>query len=311
MNSVSVIVIGLNVERTLENCLKSIQVALANAQQLISTSEIIYVDSNSTDQSCRIAEAAGAAIVRITDGFTSPALGRNLGLGRAKHDVIFFVDGDMEIHPDWLLKALPELQSSAGVIGERHELVYSNSGKLRYEVEQFEKLKEKGPVKRLGGFLLVNKSALQNLEYDYTLIDEEEADLYAKLRGSMTIHALPIPAYKHHNYNYRLVDRVMRFIHPFINIGYVLSLFKSIKGGYFGHYAKLQTKYLVVLLASCLFYGGLMFGSVICVLLAFVLCFWNTGLSFLSNIANVVSAPYKIITAIIYSFWSKDYTVAE
>lgn len=311
MNTLSVIVIGLNVERTLTRCLESIQAALKEASALIQSYELIYVDSNSSDASCSIAQEAGAKIIRITDGFTSPALGRNLGIRAARYETLFFVDGDMEIDARWLSHALPELHASEGVIGERHEIVYSGKGTIRYEVPQFEKLKVKAPVKRLGGFLLVKRSALQNLEYDYTLIDEEEADLYAKLYGSMTITALPVPAYKHHNYNYRLGDRIMRFVHPFINIGYVLSLGKSIKGGYFSSYAKLQSKYLVVLLASALLYGGLIFGSVICVLLAFVLCFWNTGLSFLSNIANVITAPYKIVTAIVYSFWSKDYTVSD
>lgn len=62
--------------------------------------ETIVVDDGSTDGTARVAEAAGAVVVRVPDGPRGPALARNLGAARATGDAIVFLDADVAVHPD-------------------------------------------------------------------------------------------------------------------------------------------------------------------------------------------------------------------
>jgi len=63
--------------------------------------ELIVVDDGSTDGSDRLAEEAGARVLR-TGGRQGPAAARNLGARLASGAYLFFTDADCELHPDTL-----------------------------------------------------------------------------------------------------------------------------------------------------------------------------------------------------------------
>lgn len=90
---ISFIVIGRNESWRLPMALNSV-VRVAAA---VAPSEIIYVDSNSTDGSINAASRfSGIRIFRLT-GPANAAIARNVGAQEAKGDVFFFLDGDQEL----------------------------------------------------------------------------------------------------------------------------------------------------------------------------------------------------------------------
>jgi len=67
--------------------------------------EIIVADANSTDRTCEIARDYGARVVQ--GGM--PAVGRNNGAREARGEFLFCLDADVRLPPDFLQRALAEL----------------------------------------------------------------------------------------------------------------------------------------------------------------------------------------------------------
>ena len=97
---ISFIVIGRNEGWKLTKCFESIYDTI-NYNKLINY-EIIYVDSASTDDSIDRAKNFNEVKIYIITGKFNAAIARNIGAKEAKGDVFFFIDGDMEILPDFL-----------------------------------------------------------------------------------------------------------------------------------------------------------------------------------------------------------------
>lgn len=97
---ISFIVIGKNEGPKLTNCLNSIKKAI-ELNEIISY-EIIYVDSNSTDDSLIRARLFSDVNCYKIHGACNAAIGRNIGAKVSKGDVLFFIDGDMEILHNFL-----------------------------------------------------------------------------------------------------------------------------------------------------------------------------------------------------------------
>jgi glycosyltransferase involved in cell wall biosynthesis len=87
---VSVIVPTKNSEATIQKCLGSIR------SQTYSNIEIIVVDCFSEDKTGKIAEGYGA---RIFESEAKRSEARNIGAEKARGDLVFFVDSDMESVP--------------------------------------------------------------------------------------------------------------------------------------------------------------------------------------------------------------------
>jgi len=95
----SVIVIGRNEGENLQKCFDSI----SKVKETVSVAECIYVDSDSTDQSLRIAnEHVSVDIAIKISGEINSAVARNVGADKSTGEILFFVDGDMEICPKFL-----------------------------------------------------------------------------------------------------------------------------------------------------------------------------------------------------------------
>lgn len=97
---VSFIIIGKNEGWKLDLCLKSVQKAAKENDYI--KSEIIYVDSNSSDDSISMAKKfTPIRIMQLTKD-CNPAIARNLGAKVSKGSILFFIDGDMEIESSFL-----------------------------------------------------------------------------------------------------------------------------------------------------------------------------------------------------------------
>ncbi len=97
--SLSVVVPVRDGGRDFERCLRRLRDSRA------ADFELIVVDDGSTDDSSRVAERAGAVVVRL-DRAHGPAAARNLGAQRASAPLVFFLDADVAVHPDALSRAL-------------------------------------------------------------------------------------------------------------------------------------------------------------------------------------------------------------
>lgn len=97
---ISFVIIGRNEERNIKRCVDGIYKGIAAAG--IGTYEIIYVDSKSTDKSIEVAAQFPEVRIFSVTGGCNAAVGRNIGAKQATGRVIFFIDADMEIYPEFL-----------------------------------------------------------------------------------------------------------------------------------------------------------------------------------------------------------------
>lgn len=103
---ISIIIPVYNVEKYLDECLRSIQ------NQTYQNFEALIVDDGSTDESASIARSYACADNRFvlyckTNGGQGSA--RNYGLDRATGEYVAFCDGDDFLHPDYLEKLMDSL----------------------------------------------------------------------------------------------------------------------------------------------------------------------------------------------------------
>lgn len=128
----SIIIISRNQIETIDRCLTSVQVATKAAG--LDRYEVVFVDSKSTDGTPeRVRERLGKDVTIVhLSGHTNAAIARNAGTAVAKGDAFFFIDGDMEIGPDFLKVALgPDgLPHHNVTSGQLPEKFYSPTGKF-------------------------------------------------------------------------------------------------------------------------------------------------------------------------------------
>lgn len=117
--NVSVVVIGYN---EADNLLRTFT-AIRNMNYPLEFIELIYVDSGSTDCSVQIAQKFTSRIF-IEDIWPSAARNRNRGLFESKFDIVHFVDGDVNLHPDYLYEAVLR------ITGHEAQCVFGNLKEL-------------------------------------------------------------------------------------------------------------------------------------------------------------------------------------
>jgi GT2 family glycosyltransferase len=177
-----VVVIGRNEGERLRRCLQSLGGA---------TSFVVYVDSGSADDSKAIASGLGAEVIDLDlrTAFTA-ARARNAGFERLitrapDLDYVFFVDGDCEVHADWIPKALGFLDDHpdfAVVWGRRREKfpessVYNALCDLEWANFPL------GETKACGGDAVMRADAFRSVSgYRPDLICGEEPELCLRMR---------------------------------------------------------------------------------------------------------------------------------
>ena len=127
--AVSFIIIGRNEGWRLELCLKSTEKAIRECGL---QAEIIYVDSQSTDNSVNVAKHFDLVKCFLITGTYNAAIARNIGVKEAQGQNLIFLDGDMEINPDFLNLILDKSGSLKHdfVSGNFMNYYYDNEGKF-------------------------------------------------------------------------------------------------------------------------------------------------------------------------------------
>ena len=179
---VGVVVIGRNEGDRLRRCLISL-----NGSALT----VVYVDSGSTDGSAVMAAELGASVLALDmqRPFTA-ARARNEGVTRLSElkpeiELIQFVDGDCEVDPAWLEKAIEFLRvhpEAAAVCGRRRERfpersVYNLLCDLEWDTPV-------GLARACGGDVMMRAAAFRQVKgYRDDLIAGEEPELCVRLRA--------------------------------------------------------------------------------------------------------------------------------
>ncbi|MFQ5590083.1 MAG: glycosyltransferase [Phycisphaerae bacterium] len=170
----TIVVIGRNEGKRLATCLESVFAADYPRDRM----EVIYVDTDSTDDSCVIAADLGARVVRTHPQRPTAAAARNAGLKAARSDLIHFLDGDTILDKYWLRKAVAAMRDEAitAVYGRRDEL--APSATIYNFWTHHDWYVPPGKVDTCGGDVLWRRKAvLAAGGYDPMLIAGEERDL--------------------------------------------------------------------------------------------------------------------------------------
>ena len=95
LESYSVIIPAYNAARTLDECLRRIG-------ELQGDKQVMVIDDGSTDQTAEIVRNHGVALLSIPR--RGPSIARNEGAKRATGDILLFVDADVYLPKDFLLR---------------------------------------------------------------------------------------------------------------------------------------------------------------------------------------------------------------
>ncbi len=180
---VGVVIIGRNEGNRLVGCLESL------SDQV---SQLVYVDSGSTDDSVNVARSMGANVVSLdmTIPFTA-ARARNEGFERFKQlypqaEYVQFVDGDCVVTATWLKSAVAFLDAQPGVAavcGRRRERYPDKS--IYNMLCDMEWNTPVGEAKACGGDAMMRVIAFENMQgFRAGLIAGEEPELCLRLRAA-------------------------------------------------------------------------------------------------------------------------------
>lgn len=181
--SLSVVVPTYNEEDRIETCLDSIFEACGDEP----STEVILVDSNSTDRTVELARQYPITILRIPDDdLTTPGAGRYVGQRVATGDHLLFVDGDMRISEAWLERARQVVHRRDDVAGVDGHLNTANASAVE-------------PVEALRGVALYDGDVLDRVDgFDPFLRSLEDIELgYRITDEGYDVQRLPLVAASH------------------------------------------------------------------------------------------------------------------
>lgn len=181
MSVVGIVVIARNEGEKLRQCFNSVS---------LETNPVVYVDSGSTDGSVDLARSLGVDVIELdlSIPFTA-ARARNAGFERllSLHhhlEYVHFMDGDCEMFPGWMAKALEYLENHpdfAVVCGrQRERYPQATIYNLLFDLEWDTPV---GEAKACGGCALITIKALRDIGgYNPLLIAGEEPEMCLRLR---------------------------------------------------------------------------------------------------------------------------------
>ena len=202
----SMVIISRNEEKNIANCIESVP----RAAKEIENSEVILVDSASTDKTVEIAKRYPIKIIQIDpSSHFSPSAGRYIGFLHSNGKYIQFVDGDMTLYGDWFAKSLKFLNEDkvAGVTGRTIHQVGSEKIASEEEKSDFT-LVQQQETDRLAGAALFKREVLEKVgTYNSYLYGDEEAELSYRLRrAGYKLLKIPYNMAIHHSRNISTIE---------------------------------------------------------------------------------------------------------
>jgi GT2 family glycosyltransferase len=202
----SVVIIAKNEERNIQRGIESILEATA----YLGETEILLVDSVSTDQTIEIAKKYPVKIIQLDPNFfISPSAGRFIGLKYTSGEFVYFLDGDMHLDKNWFETALPIIEKNpnlAGIAGKCHEITFDDHFKeiKSEDKDRFNVGEQVHQVRHLGQSVLYRRSALEKVGgFNPYLANEEELELGLRLSAAgYELQRIPVPMTIHYTKYY-------------------------------------------------------------------------------------------------------------
>jgi glycosyltransferase involved in cell wall biosynthesis len=208
----SIVIIGRNEAEHLERLGHSVSALKSSCDFPV---ESIYVDSASSDSSVEIARRQFDRVEALVySEHLCASAGRYVGTYEAKYPWIFYLDGDMEVCPDFfsVIRNLGSVDSDVtGIIGIYTH--YLDNG--RSAVQTFRR--PIGAVSRamhFGGAVVLRRDAvLKAGNWDPALYGREEIELYARLgSGKQVVNFVDVPMVNHYSEYYPRRELVRRLL---------------------------------------------------------------------------------------------------
>jgi len=124
----SFIIIGKNEEKFISTCITSVLKTI-EYNNLVE-SEILYVDSKSTDKTISIVRKFSSIKIYRIESRSNAAVGRNIGANESEGGILFFIDADMELNPTFIKYIFNQSNQLAYpfVSGQMENYYYDNNG---------------------------------------------------------------------------------------------------------------------------------------------------------------------------------------
>jgi glycosyltransferase involved in cell wall biosynthesis len=167
------------------------------------STDIVLVDSASTDNTVKIARSYPIRILRLRpDQTLTPSAGRYVGFKQSSGDLVLFLDGDMALCKGWLEKAIAILKSRPGVgvvTGRIIDLLKTSPIPNRMPLESSAADHSLCEVLYCGGAALYKRSVLNQVgNFNPYLRSDEEPELCVRIRhGGYRILQLDYPLVYH------------------------------------------------------------------------------------------------------------------
>lgn len=194
MLKVSVIIPALNGEKTLTECLRSVQA------QSYKNYEVIVVDNGSTDGTRKIIESLAEKDERIQCVF-EPHRGRgsarNRGIEAANGEIIAMTDADCLVPYFWLEKLIKPIlhEKEDAVMGFEEDLIgnYWTRNIQKTNRDFLEKSRNGEYVADIDTKnFAIKASIIKEMMFDAAIKNLEDAELAVRLRGVLKIRFLPL-----------------------------------------------------------------------------------------------------------------------
>lgn len=221
----SVVAIGRNEGPNIARLARSLQ-ALQSAVPF--PVELIFVDSCSRDDSVAIATEYFDTVLELDD---SPHLcasaGRFVGTLEARYPWILYVDGDMEVCPDFF-SAIADIENLkpewAGLIGFYIHHLDNGTSAVQTFARRSSVTRGGGiPARQFGGAVILRRdSVISAGNWDPSIYGKEEMELYVRLgNGSPVVRFLPIPMVYHYSEYHSRIDLLKRLLYSSAGLGKV------------------------------------------------------------------------------------------
>jgi glycosyltransferase involved in cell wall biosynthesis len=211
---ISFVVIGKNQEKTIIKCLESIYSTCRYNK--ITNFEIIYVDSKSKDRTIEIIKNKFYDIkIILLTGKINAAIGRNTGAKNSNGNVLYFIDGDMEINKYFFKKVYSTEKGLLKnvVSGKVQDYFYNENfdGIIKIRDDRFG-IKKNSYKSFLGGIFIIKREIFFNIGgFTNNLKENEDKDLALKLCiNGEYIYYLNSHIAKHHTIDYNNFSRLFK-----------------------------------------------------------------------------------------------------
>lgn len=153
--SLSFVVIGRNEENNIFRCIKSV-FNFIKLNEILDF-EIIYVDSDSSDNSLKIVSDFENVVLVKIQGEINAAIARNVGANFSTKEYIFFIDGDMEIMSDFYKEVIIDNQFVYDFISGDYLGYYYENGAI-VDIKSYYNLENDIKQSTTGGVFIIKKS---------------------------------------------------------------------------------------------------------------------------------------------------------